>query len=46
MTRQEYRASLQPAVDAGKLTAEVADMLAEDYADLAYDFTAEDEPGE
>ena len=34
MTPQEYRTSLQPQVDTGMLSAETADMLTEDYAEM------------
>jgi len=34
VTPQEYRASLQPQVDTGMLSAETADMLTEDYAEM------------
>jgi len=34
VTPQEYRTSLQPQVDTGMLSAETADMLTEDYAEM------------
>jgi len=34
VTPQEYRVSLQPQVDAGMISAETADMLTEDYAEM------------